>query len=196
MAKKFGLEEELYYCLGKILSLLGNACQRKFIGKFKDADAKIPDEWTRLVELLEKELGLRERLTLLNKSKKCLGIEQKFNLKDSKKVNSANTVAELNNSMCHICNKCGHVVTTNSIGRPDVQYYECKKFVEMTSEDQKRILFNRIFYAQCVEAGMQFGEKYNCSREFVCPDNYHKTFQSGLHVLVCHSHREGKNIKS
>ena len=93
---------------------------------------------------------------------------------------------------CHICDKFGHVVTTNSIGRPDVQYYACKKFVEMTPEDRRKILFNRKFCAQCLEPGVRFGEKHNCSKEFACPDSYHRKFQSGLHVLVCGSHRESR----
>ena len=88
LAERFRLEEELYCggCFEKLLSLLGNARERKFIGKCKDANAKKPEEWARLVVFLEKELGVRERLTILNKSKNCLGIDQKFNVKDSKKV--------------------------------------------------------------------------------------------------------------
>ena len=93
---------------------------------------------------------------------------------------------------CHICDKFGHVVTTNSIGRPDVQYYACKKFVEMTPEDRRKILFNGKFCAQCLKPGVRFGEKHNCSKEFASPDSYHGKFQSGLHVLVCDSHRESR----
>ena len=41
LAERFRLEEELYYggCFGKLFSLLGNARERKFIGKCKDANA-------------------------------------------------------------------------------------------------------------------------------------------------------------
>ena len=42
MAKRFELEEELYYggCLEKILSLLGNESERKFISKCQDPSEK------------------------------------------------------------------------------------------------------------------------------------------------------------
>ena len=75
MATKFELKEELYYggCLGKMLSLLGKGWERMFIINCENPNEKNPAEWVRLYEVCE-------RLVLLNKSKKCFGIENKGGL--------------------------------------------------------------------------------------------------------------------
>ena len=128
LARKFKLEEELYYggCFEKILSLLGNNRERKFISKGKDSDAKRPVEWVRLVAFLQTELEMRKRLTILDKSKKCLGIEPKNNFGGGSKKGhigpgkSINTVTDGSNKICHICDEFHDTVVLNGIGRQDV----------------------------------------------------------------------------
>ena len=62
----------------------------------------------------------------------------------------------------------------------------------MTPDGRRKILFKKKFCAQCLQPGVRFDEKHNCSIEYACPDNYHKNFQNGLHVLVCDYHKESK----
>ena len=171
---------------------MGYSRERKFISKCKKSDEKKPETWNRLVEFLKVELGTRERLTLLYKSKKCLGIEQHGkNLKEGKGSRLANTIKS-NNVKCHICDKEGHVLMSNCNGRQDVPYFACKKFVEMTTENRRKIIFEKKFCAQCLEPGVKFDEDHECSTEYVCTDKFHKRFKSGLHVLICSHHRERK----
>ena len=107
-----------------------------------------------MVEFLKKELDVRERLTLLYKSKKSLGIHLKDS-KDHKKSNTGSRYVYSNKTKCHICDKLGHAVVTNCKGRDDVPYFACKKFVEMTNEDRWKILFEKRLCAQCLEPGVK-----------------------------------------
>ena len=121
MAKRFSLEEELHYggCLEKILSLLGNQREKKFVSKCTKTDATKPEEWLRLSDFLQKELLMRERLVLLEKSKKCLGIEQKGASGSSPKGSSSKSSHVAGNEnkgslKCHICDGSDHRVVTPS----------------------------------------------------------------------------------
>ena len=60
LAKKFELEEELYFgsCLENILSLLGNNHERKFISTGSDS-----------LKFLKAELSQQEKMILFNKNK-------------------------------------------------------------------------------------------------------------------------------
>ena len=189
MAKTFELEEELYYggCLEKIMSLLGNKLERKFVSKCESQNAKKPAEWIRLKNFLESELAVSERLVLLNKSKKCLGIESKT--VQSIKPKSVNTSTIDARNKCFICDNYDHITVPNSSGRSDVPYYVCKKFVEMTADDRRKLLYKKKLCARCLEPGMKFNETQECSKEYECPDNFHKNFKKGLHVLVCANHK-------
>ena len=156
LAQKFGLQEELCYggCLEKILSLLGYNWERKFVSKCKNANAKKPEEWERLREFLNTELATREKLSILDKSKRCLGIEQHGGFGSGvKKGNKfANTTSETIDRMeCHICESNDRVVTPNGNARRDVPYYACRKFVEMSTDDRRKLLFKRKLCAQCLE---------------------------------------------
>ena len=200
LAKKFDLEEELYYggCLEKILNLLGNTRERKFVAKCEKSDAKKPEEWTRLVKFLNKELEMRKRLTILDKSKKCLGIDPKGNVGASSKKSlinesrSAHTLEAAKGKKCHICDQFDHLLVKNSLGKEEVPYYSCKKFVEMTANDRRRKVFDKKLCAQCLEPGVRYDETHNCSKEYVCPDKFHKKFKNGLHVLICSHHKENE----
>ena len=74
----------------------------------------------------------------------------------------------------HICDNYGHVVATNCVGQEDVPYFACKTFVEMTTNDRRKILFEKRLCAQCLEPGVKFDEEHECSKEYACPDKFHR----------------------
>ena len=161
LAKKFELEEELYHggCFEHFLSLLG---------KCKDPNEKRPVAWVRLVEFLHRELELRKRFTIFEKSKKCLGIDSKQYSGGGSKRNQyclgkpVNTVSNEARSekICHICDKYGHAVTTNCIGQKGIPYFTWKTFIEMTTDDRRKVLFEKKLCAQCLEPGVKFNEEH------------------------------------
>ena len=99
LAQKHNLEGKLYIGGGieKVFSLLGNTMERKFHSKHLDDDtsssssssagpaSEVSQEkqvWENLIKFLQKELSLREKMILVNKSKLSLGITLKPPPKD------------------------------------------------------------------------------------------------------------------
>ena len=78
------------------------------------------------------------------------------------------------------------------MGQEEVPYFACKKFVEMTNETRRRVLFDKKFCAQCLEPGVKYDDTHKCSKEYICPDKFHEKFKKGLHVLVCSHHKDSK----
>ena len=195
LAKKFHLEDELLYggCFEIILTLLGNSRERKFVSKCRNPAAKKPEEWDRLIEFLKKEMEMRERLTLLYKSKKCLGVESKRESKELRKNAGRANTTKVEKYNCHICGLDGHAIVINCKGRQVIPYFACKKFVEMTAEDRRKVIFDKRLCAQCLEPGVKFDEEHECSKQYVCPDKFHKTYKTGLHVLLCSHHKDSKD---
>ena len=72
LAKKFELDEELYYggCLEIIITLLGHKRERTFICT-SDSKCSKPEEWERLLKFLNKELVEHEKMIMYERSKKC-----------------------------------------------------------------------------------------------------------------------------
>ena len=54
----------------------------------------------------------------------------------------------------------------------------------MTTNDRREILFEKRLCAQCLEPGVKFDEEHECSKEYGCPDKFHRKFKIGLHVLT------------
>lgn len=199
MAKRFKLEEELYYggCLEKILTLLGNQREKKFVSKCEKSDATKPEEWLRLSDFLQKELIMRERLVLFEKSKKCLGIELKgasgSGLKNNASKSSHAGVGK-GGAKCHICDGSDHRVVTLPSGRDDVPYFTCRKFIEMDENARRKKLFAKKLCAQCLDPGTRFHTDHEGSKEYACPNESHSKYKRVLHVLVCSIHKnEQKN---
>ena len=97
LAEKHNLETKLYVGGGleKILNLIGRDWERKFLTKYVDSSDSsssssdpIPEkqEWKNLTEFLQKQLTVREKLALVQKSKDTLGLSQNSGDKDSSKT--------------------------------------------------------------------------------------------------------------
>ena len=196
LAQTFEIENELYYggCLEKILSLLGNKREREFICKGGNSNTSKPAEWQRLVIFLKDEISQREKMALFLKSKKALIADLKEDnphfKKNEKPVKSVHQQQFAQTKNCHICKESGHVITKNRDEQDVIQYYACKKFVEMSPEERKKALYERKLCAGCLEPGVRFNSKHDCPKTYLFPNDSHKKFSRGWHVLVCMRHRE------
>ena len=107
----------------KVLNLIGEERERKFLSKnvlsstsTSTSMSVLPEklEWDNLMEFLNKELTLREKLTLIQKSKTCLGItpgskpsrDPRENKKDKSTFYGDKGVKP--KLKCHICDKNDH----------------------------------------------------------------------------------------
>ena len=212
LAQKYDLEYKLYVGGGleKILSLLGNDRERRFVKSSLEASAsssvKPPShggtsselctektEWEHLKIFLEKERSMRERMTLLQKSKESLGMDSTKNHppaggKQAEKKLSGSVNTGSIELLCHICGQSDHVVTTH-LGKKCIEYFACKKFVEQSPKDRRAELMKRKFCTQCLRPGIKHADKHWCFKSYVCPDPSHASHPKGLHVLLCEAHK-------
>ena len=151
LAQKYNLENKLYIGGGleKIFSLIGEDRERKFFIKDVEYRRRHPSvantgsevsaeklEWEKLKEFLKKEMDVRERLTVMNKSKNCLGVNSAVKIppRDKRDKNallsgSVNNVTTQTVFKCHICDKTDHVLSTDKFRKKYVDYFSCKMFV-------------------------------------------------------------------
>ena len=183
LAQKHNLEYKLYVGGGleKIYSLIGSERERKFLSKSvtnptSSGTSDVLDEkleWNNLLEFLKKELTMREKMTLLQKSKHCLGVKTERNPRDGRTTGfggSAN-VPPLNNDLkCHICDRTGHVVSVDRAGRKFIDYVSCKTFVDMSCVERRDILRSKGFCLQCLSPGVKYDQTHTCYTKYKCPD--------------------------
>ena len=204
LAHRYKLEYKLYVGGGleKVLSLLGNDRERRFVRASLEksvttASADPPDpsaasseicaekgEWESLKTFLEKERALREKMTLLHKSKESLGMDNKPQVKPPGSHNTGSVQL-----VCYLCGKKDHVVSTDKYNRKMIDYFSCKKFVDMSPKDRYSEVLSKKFCIQCLRPGMKFDDEHKCYKMYACPDPSHAAHPKGVHVLLCDTHK-------
>ena len=197
LAEKHSVDHCLYHTsnLAKVYSVLGRERQLEFtknlVGDNVESDSEKSDKeiWGELIKFLDKELKIKERLILLNVSapKPDEGKGRGKN-DDSTKHFSAVQVAS-NAKPCCLCGKSDHVPTITKKGHKIVCYHSCESFVKMTVKERFVLLKSKNLCYQCLAPGFKLGHKGRCFDAYKCPDPSHNGFRSGLHVLVCDTHK-------
>ena len=209
LAQKHSLEYKLYVGGGleKVLSLIGSERERKFVSKSVSSTTPSPgvdssdldekQEWKNLLAFLQKEYAIREKLTMAQKSKDCLGIKTDERNPKGKYPGSgpANHTKPDEGLLCPICNQPGHVVSVSQAGQKFVDYYSCEIFAHMSGSERQDKLRSLGFCLQCLVSGAKPNEKHRCYTKYKCPNSYHNQYPKGIHVLLCSAHKnDQKNI--
>ncbi len=194
LASKHNLENKLYIGGGleKIYTIVGSTRERKFLEKnlenlssSSSSDSDEKQEWNALMKYLKKELAVREKLTLVQKSKSSL-----LNSGEKKKNNVVNVHPDFSSGLkCHICGETGHIFSRDRFGKKSIDYFSCKKFVSKSPKERRNILMNKKLCLQCLRAGTMFNKDHKCFDKYKCPDPSHNEHDKGLHVLVCEEHK-------
>ena len=202
LASEHKLENELYFGEGyrKVLSLIGDSRKWKLMSKDSSSDLTAKEEWNKLIEFLKRELKTCERLTLHERSDKCLLVESKPGGSRSphkrdrdQTFNSSvnnNTIYSPKSLKCFICGKDDHIITTMKSGIKTIDYFSCVEFVNMTPAKRYLTLRNMGLCAKCLWPGAKFGSRHYCSKKYVCTHAGHTVHQP--HVLVCNFHKNDK----
>ena len=205
LAQKHNLECKLYIGGGieKVFCLIGSHLERKFLSRHLDDDqssattdwreSEVETEkrvWNNLLAFLKKELSVREKMALVEKSKVSLGLSK------SKQGGDGYVAGPVNfgdsDVRCHICGKSGHVLSVDPKGEVHCDYVSCKLFADWSCKRRRSELYKRKFCFQCLSPGVKHFEAHSCSAKYVCPDNAHKSHDKGIHVLVCHEHKDSQ----
>ena len=214
LSKYHGIENKLYHGdhLNVIYGLMGETRVRKWITMTCDEELEEEELWRKLIMFLEKELKVQQELSLI---KPKLSQDQKSqNTYCSQAVtNDVDSDSAINDYDCHVssslpssikcsfCGEMGHYETKTYDGSSLVQYYACKKFVEMNPLERYKELRKLGLCYQCLFPGaiQNKGKHANgmCQIDFTCQHPSHDRYSMKRHVLVCHDHRntdENKKI--
>ena len=134
--------------------------------------------------VLSFELKLKEKALLLDKTKPenevLKGTTDNIKRK-SYAVNETSSEAK----KCTFCDDIGHVATITRKGKIIVNYFACLKFAKMNPQERLNELKRKGFCFQCLSPGLKKGHNGFCFSKFNCPDDSHKRFDCGYHVLIC-----------
>jgi len=198
LSKKHNIEQKLYNgdALEKIFKLIGDARVTRWLSSICDEDITDEEYWQKLILFLEKDMKVQYQ-KLLYKPK------YSEELKPPSRIKQSAHFSEFNNGEKNACSFCGesdHVYTTGPAGTSIIQYFACKKFVDMTPNQRFLELRNKGFCFQCLFPGANANKgkhrEGKCQRDFTCKHESHSKYPSKKHVLVCHEHKnDSKNIE-
>ena len=132
LASEHDLEGQLYESGGleKILFLIGDPRHKKFRTQNIGHVGTKKQEWQKLKEFLERDLQLREKLSLDQKTAEQLGLSSRKENPHRTKNDTHNVTPTVDGKRlpCHICDKEGHTVVTTARGNKILPYYVCEIF--------------------------------------------------------------------
>ena len=207
LSTQHNIENDLYHgdAFERIVKLLGEARTTRWISSICTGEAvekSNPEKWQSLTDFLEKESKiLLQKMLLFKKSDKSKETKNEDRIKvDEKKSNyhndAHNAESKDDNLICSICNQAGHVATMGPNYKQVIQYFTCKKFVDMTPAQRFTAVKGKGLCYQCLLPGADAtkGKHFEgkCQRDFVCKHANHNTFKRKMHVLLCEAHKDSE----
>ena len=223
LAKYHNIQNKLYYGNGieLIYKLMGDTRVAKWITLSCDQELEGEELWTELIKFLEKDLRVHQELGNIKRKSSNQVLQSYCASNDSTLDNIHSSHSTMDNQAdptdssyvafnqnqnadqenCFICGEKGHYRVRGPNGNLIIQYYSCKKFVEMNPLDRFKELRKKELCYMCLYPGASqdsFKHKNgHCQIQFTCPHSSHENYNRKKHVLVCHEHRnnqENKNI--
>ena len=104
-----------------------------------------------------------------------------------------------NGGICSFCGEPDHVPTSGPGGVMLIQYFACKKFVDLSPAERFQTLRAKGYCIQCLFPGADCTEEKHaegrCQRDFVCKHTSHERHTVKKHVLVCEDHKNTNENK-
>ena len=203
LSKEHKIENDLYHGDGleRICKAIGDRRVTRWLSETCNAELSNKESWESVLKFLEKESKIQQQKMIL------LGSTKDRNTKDSKydrskKGQSAHYAGDFHapsdarstaDIVCSICNETGHIATMGPNYSKIVQYFSCKKFVDMTPAERFVAVKSKGFCFQCLLPGADAGKgKHNegkCQRNFACRHQSHSRYRKKKHVLLCEEHK-------
>ena len=144
------------------------------------------------IHFLDEELKVKEQMLLFEN---CYSAKNEGNAKpknDGKEVPFKSFLIDSKVKNCTICDRSDHVATVTARGNLIINYFACEKFAKMSPKERFDELKKKNLCFQCLSPGLKVKHAGNCFDKFMCPNESHKRFRSGLHVLICDKHKTEK----
>ena len=149
-------------------------------------------KWETIIHFLDEELKVKEQMLLFEN---CYSAKNEGNAKpknDGKEVPFKSFLIDSKVKNCTICDRSDHVATVTARGNLIINYFACEKFAKMSPKERFDELKKKDLCFQCLSPGLKAKHAGNCFEKFMCPNESHKRFKSGLHVLICDEHKTEK----
>ena len=216
LAKYHDIEGKLYFGDGidTIYGLMGDFRVTKWLTQICDQGLDGKELWSELIRFLEKELKVKQELSVIKKKYTSEKGEKNSNSYCStRKDNDEEGEQDFDNtvhmtvgnqssgsSICTFCNEGGHFERLNAQGNTIIDYFSCEKFVKMTPLDRFKELRRKGYCYMCLYPGArQNAGKHatgSCHSEFICRHSSHDPYTKKKHVLVCHEHHQNDENKN
>lgn len=215
LAETHNVKNYLYYggAIQKVYHLLGDSRLSRWLSQISDEDLSPEQTWSRLCKFLEDELKIQQQKLIVKSSysqdqepkMKHPKSQQPTQHQDASKTTrnqrygySSSSSSIPSEPICFICNsKDGtndHVSTLGPGGTRILQYYTCKKFVELTPADRLSLLKEKGYCFQCLFPGADATtpkhKEGRCQRDYTCQHSSHEKYPNRKHVLVCNEHKD------
>ncbi|XP_066917918.1 uncharacterized protein [Clytia hemisphaerica] len=196
-AETHKIEQFLYYGGGinKIYSLIGDARLSRWLTQISNETLSPKAEWKRLIIFLESEMKIQQQKMLIkkqtNEPPKQPPKQPRSHYTDTEV--SDPTSSPPDQSKCFICDSSDHILTSGPQGTKLIQYFVCKKFVEMTPSNRFAELKRKNLCYQCLFPGAQATtgkhREGKCQKVFTCQHPSHEKYTMKKHILVCNDHK-------
>ena len=208
LCQRHGIAGKLYNgdTIDQVYSIMGDGRVSRWFSSIYGSNLDDQGKWGRLINFLEKELHVQQQKMLISKTeaKKPEKTFKTYNkgahytdestveYTDGKNIQSYN--ADAKDMKCSFCGEKGHVVSTGPRGKKLIQYFSCRRFVEMSPAQRFNELKRKKLCFQCLYPGAPKDDDYHkegrCSKFFSCKHTEHDQYPTKKHLLVCDEHKE------
>ena len=154
-----------------------------------------------MIEFLEKEIKIQQQVTVLQSNINTVPGKDKD--KDGRHKGKGSSYfgqprqptppQQPSSSACVICGANDHVPTNGPKNSKLIQYFSCKKFVDMTATQRLKFLNDNSLCHQCLYPGAKINtgkhSEGRCQHRFICQHPSHTNETTKKHVLVCDEHK-------
>ena len=195
LASEHPIESKLYSGDGleRIYQLLGDNRVTRWLSNLPE-DEDDHEQWMKLIEFLERDLKVQQqRMLIQEKSDERRNTKQNSGFRQIGR-RGAHFISQSIEKKCYFYDETDNHIATSGPRRTEIiQYFVCKKFIEMTPKERFQELRRKGYCFQCLFPGaLQNTGKHSdgkCQRDFTCKNRSHDKYPTKKHVLLCHEHR-------
>ena len=218
LAATHSIENELYYgdAFSRIYNLLGESRMMRWLTLNCETPKEGKWKWKQLIEFLENDLKIHQQRAAIqtHASKRPDATNKRYDAnrppvnrrlafpayenQDEVIYNEGSQHSNIS-SKCNICGSNDHIQTNGPRGIKLVQYFSCKKFVNMSPNERFQYLKTNGLCFQCLFPGARSDQgkhkEGRCQHDFICQHPSHNNYTSKKHVLVCDEHKNEQQNK-
>ena len=176
LANDHNIQSKLYSGDGleRIYQLLGDSRVTRWLSIVCEEAYTDEELWLQLIEFLEKDLKVQHQKLLIQGNTE----EGKKTKGDEIRQSGRSHFTENSNieSKCFFCDESeDHVATNGPRGTKIVQYFACRKFVEMSPNERFEELSRRGYCFQCLQERIKGSTTMGCVKEILSASTNHMT---------------------